>query len=349
MLVFIVMFLFLQNIRYTIIPTIVVPVALLGTCAMLLLAGYSINMLTMFGMVLAVGILVDDAIVVVENVERIMAEEGLPPKEATRKAMSQITGAIIGITLVLIAVFVPMAFFPGSVGIIYRQFSVTMVAAIAFSALLAMSLTPALCATLLKPVTAGHGHARKGVFGWFNRALDSSRDGYSRTVRGSLKRTGRLMLIYAALLIGLGWAFVRLPGGFLPVDDQGFITTDVQTPSDSSYARTEAAVEKVEKYLARARRRRERHLPDRLQLPRPGHEHRAGLHHAEGLVGARPKDSAAAIVADINRDLSSIRDARISALQPPPIDNLGNSSGFSFRLQDRGQKGYPALVAPPTG
>jgi len=249
-LVFIVMFLFLQNIRYTIIPTIVVPVALLGTCAMLLLAGYSINMLTMFGMVLAVGILVDDAIVVVENVERIMAEEGLPPKQATRKAMSQITGAIIGITLVLTAVFVPMAFFPGSVGIIYRQFSVTMVAAIAFSALLAMSLTPALCATLLKPVAAGHAHARKGVFGAFNRLLDTSRDRYSRTVKGSLKRTGRLMLIYAALLIGLSWAFIRLPGGFLPVDDQGFITTDVQTPSDSSYARTEAAVEKVEQYLA---------------------------------------------------------------------------------------------------
>ena len=161
-LVFIVMFLFLQNIRYTIIPTIVVPVALLGACAILMVAGYSINMLTMFGMVLAVGILVDDAIVVVENVERIMAEEGLPPKEATRKAMSQITGAIIGITLVLIAVFMPMAFFPGSVGIIYRQFSVTMVSAIAFSALLAMSLTPALCATLLKPVTAGHGHAKQG-------------------------------------------------------------------------------------------------------------------------------------------------------------------------------------------
>ena len=211
-------------------------------------------MLTMFGMVLAVGILVDDAIVVVENVERIMAEEGLPPKEATRKAMSQISGAIIGITLVLVAVFVPMAFFPGSVGIIYRQFSVTMVAAIAFSALLAMSLTPALCATLLKPVTAGHGHARKGVFGWFNRMLDSSRDGYARTVKGSLKRTGRLMLIYAALLVGLGWAFIRLPGGFLPVDDQGFITTDVQTPSDSSYARTEAAVEKVENYLKPRRR-----------------------------------------------------------------------------------------------
>src|SRR6201999_813260 len=208
-LVFIVMFLFLQNIRYTIIATIVVPVGLLGTTEVLLLAGYSVNMLTMFGMVLAVGILVDEAIVVVENVDRLMAEQGLPPKEATRKAMAQITSAIIGITLVLMAVFVPMAFFPGSVGIIYRQFSVTMVAAIGFSALLALSLTPALCATLLKPVTAGHGHARKGVFGWFNRGLDSVRDRYSSTVGWSLKRTGRLMLVYAALLVGLTWAFIR--------------------------------------------------------------------------------------------------------------------------------------------
>jgi multidrug efflux pump len=339
------MFLFLQNIRYTIIATIVVPVALLGTCATLLVAGYSINMLTMFGMVLAVGILVDDAIVVVENVERIMAEEGLPPKEATRKAMSQITGAIIGITLVLIAVFVPMAFFPGSVGVIYRQFSVTMVSAIAFSALLALSLTPALCATLLRPVTAGHGHARKGVFGWFNRALDGTKDRYSRVVGHSLKRTGRLMLIYGALIIGLSWAFVRLPGGFLPVDDQGFITTDVQTPADSSYARTEAAVEKVEQYLAqRAGVENVTFLTGFSFLGQ-------GINTAQAFItlkdwSERPtKDSAAAIVNDINRDLSSIRDARISALQPPPIDNLGNSSGFSFRLQDRGQKGYPALVS----
>ena len=344
-LVFIVMFLFLQNIRYTIIPTIVVPVALLGACTTLMLAGYSINMLTMFGMVLAVGILVDDAIVVVENVERIMAEEGLPPKEATRKAMTQITGAIIGITLVLMAVFVPMAFFPGSVGIIYRQFSVTMVAAIGFSALMALSLTPALCATLLKPVAAGHGHARRGVFGWFNRLLDSGRVGYSLTVRGALRRTGRLMMIYAALLVGLAFAFVNLPGGFLPVDDQGFITTDVQTPSDSSYARTQAAVEKVEQYL----------------LSKPGIENVTfltgysysgqGINTAQAFITLKdwsergPKDSAAALAADINKDLSSIRDAKIAALQPPPIDNLGNSSGFSFRLQDRGQKGYAALMS----
>src|SRR3954470_15376757 len=344
-LVFIVMFLFLQNIRYTMIPTIVVPVALLGACAVLMLMGYSINMLTMFGMVLAVGILEDDAIVVVENVERIMAEEGLPPKAATRKPMSQIAGAIIGITLVLIAVFVPMAFFPGSVGIIYRQFSVTMVAAISFSALLALSLTPALCATLLKPVTAGHGHARKGMLGWFNRGLDAVKARYASTVGWSLGRTGRLMLIYAALLIGLTWAFIRLPGGFLPVDDQGFITTDVQTPSDSSFARTEAAVEQVEKYLAqRAGVETVTFLTGFSFLGQ-------GMNTAQAFITLKdwserpPKESAAAIVADINRDLSAIRDARISALQPPPIDNLGNSSGFSFRLQDRAQKGLAALAA----
>ena len=208
-----------------------------------------------------------------------------------------------------------------------------------------MSLTPALCATLLKPVTAGHGHARKGVFGWFNRGLEAVKDGYARIVGWSLKRTGRLMLIYAALLVGLGWAFVRLPGGFLPVDDQGFITTDVQTPSDSSYARTEAAVEKVEKYLA------QRSGVENVTFLTGFSFLGQGINTAQAFITLKdwserpPKDSAAAIVADINRELSSIRDARISALQPPPIDNLGNSSGFSFRLQDRGQKGYPALVA----
>ncbi|MGJ5042287.1 MULTISPECIES: multidrug efflux RND transporter permease subunit [unclassified Bradyrhizobium] len=344
-LVFVVMFLFLQNIRYTIIPTIVVPVALLGTCATLMLVGYSINMLTMFGMVLAVGILVDDAIVVVENVERIMTEEGLSPKEATRKAMGQITGAIIGITLVLMAVFVPMAFFPGSVGIIYRQFSVTMVAAIGFSALLALSLTPALCATLLKPVTAGHGHAKKGVFGWFNRFMDNSRNRYTGVVGGALKRTGRLVLIYAIFLVGLTFAFIQLPGGFLPVDDQGFITTDVQTPADSSYARTQAAVEAVERYLAKREG-----IEDVTFLTGFSYAGQ-GVNTAQAFISLKDwsergkRDSAAALVADINRDLAGLRDAKITALQPPPIDNLGNSSGFSFRLQDRGQKGYAALIA----
>lgn len=343
-LVFVVMFLFLQNFRYTLIPTIVVPVALLGTCSTLFLFGYSINMLTMFGMVLAIGILVDDAIVVVENVERIMAEEGLSPREATRKAMTQITSAIIGITLVLVAVFVPMAFFPGSVGIIYKQFSVTIVAAIAFSALMALSLTPALCATLLKPVEAGHGHARKGLFGWFNTRLDQAKDGYGRVVGWSIRRTGRLMLIYLALLAGLTFAFIRLPGGFLPIDDQGFLTVDVQTPPESSFNRTEGAVEKVEAYL------KTRSGIENVTFLTGFSFLGQGMNTAQAFVTLKnwsergPKESAAAIVEDVNKSLSSIRDAKISALQPPPIDNLGNSSGFSFRLQDRGQKGYDALM-----
>lgn len=199
-LVFLVMFLFLQNVRYTIIPTIVVPVALLGTCAVMLAMGFSINVLTMFGMVLAIGILVDDAIIVVENVERIMSEEGLTPKDATRKAMKQITGAVIGITLVLASVFIPMAFFPGAVGVIYRQFSLTMVVSILFSALLALSLTPALCASFLKQVPKGHHHAKRGFFGWFNRGFDRTSHGYTRAVGGIVRRTGRFMVIYLALL-----------------------------------------------------------------------------------------------------------------------------------------------------
>ena len=343
-LVFIVMFLFLQNFRYTLIPTIVVPIALLGTCTALYMFGYSINMLTMFGMVLAIGILVDDAIVVVENVERIMSEEGLSPKEATRKAMSQITSAIIGITLVLIAVFVPMAFFPGSVGIIYRQFSVTIVAAISFSALMALSLTPALCATLLKPVKAGHGHARTGVFGWFNKRLDGARDGYGRVVGWSIQRTGRLLILYAVLLGGLVFGFSRLPGGFLPVDDQGFITVDVQTPPESSFNRTQAAVEKVEQYLAKRSGIEDVTFLTGFSFLGQGQNTAQAFVTLKDWSERGPNDSAAAIVADINSSLRSIRDAKVSALQPPPIDNLGNSSGFSFRLQDRGQKGYAALM-----
>ncbi|HAO42860.1 MAG TPA: multidrug efflux RND transporter permease subunit [Afipia sp.] len=343
-LVFIVMFLFLQNFRYTLIPTIVVPIALLGTCTALYMFGYSINMLTMFGMVLAIGILVDDAIVVVENVERIMSEEGLSPKEATRKAMSQITSAIIGITLVLVAVFVPMAFFPGSVGIIYRQFSVTIVAAISFSALMALSLTPALCATLLKPVEAGHGHAKTGVFGWFNKRLDGARDGYGRVVGWSIQRTGRLLILYAVLLGGLVFGFSRLPGGFLPVDDQGFITVDVQTPSDSSFNRTQAAVEKVEQYLAKRSGIEDVTFLTGFSFLGQGQNTAQAFVTLKDWSERGPNDSAAAIVADINNSMKSIRDAKVSALQPPPIDNLGNSSGFSFRLQDRGQKGYAALM-----
>ncbi|GEP08016.1 multidrug efflux RND transporter permease subunit [Methylobacterium oxalidis] len=344
-LVFVVMFLFLQNIRYTLIPTIVVPIALLGTCTVMLLAGFSVNVLTMFGMVLAIGILVDDAIVVVENVERIMNEEGLPPKEATRKAMGQITGAIIGITLVLIAVFIPMAFFPGSVGIIYRQFSIAMVTSIAFSAFLALSLTPALCATLLKPIAKGHGHAKGGVFGWFNRMVDRETARYGRGVQAFIAKSGRVMLVYLALVTGVAYAFVRLPEGFLPVEDQGFFTVDIQTPPGSSFNRTLAAVKAVEEHL----------------MAQPGVAtvtivngfsfSGQGQMTSQAFVtlkpwGERDADNAAAkLVEGTNKALATYKDAVIQALEPPPIDNLGNASGFSFRLQDRAQKGYSALMA----
>jgi multidrug efflux pump len=343
-LVFVVMFLFLQNIRYTIIPIVVVPVALLGACATLLIAGYSINMLTLFAMVLAIGILVDDAIVVVENVERIMSEEGLPPREATRKAMGQISGAIIGITLVLVAVFIPMAFFPGSVGIIYRQFSVTMVAAIGFSALMALSLTPALCATLLKPIPKGHAHGAGGLFGWFNRGIQRTREGYRGGVRWVLMRTGRAMLVYLCLLIALGWVFMRMPGGFLPVDDQGFITTDVQTPPEASFNRTAEAVRQVEAYLINRSGVESVTFLTGFSFLGQGQNTAQAFITLKDWSERGPKDSAEAIVNDTNRTLSSLKDAKVSALEPPPIDNLGNSSGFSFRLQDRGQRGYDALM-----
>ena len=306
-LVFLVMLLFLQNIRYTIIPTIVVPVALLGTCGILLLLGFSINVLTLFGMVLAIGILVDDAIVVVENVERIMSEEGLSPRDATRKAMGQITGAIIGITLVLMSVFVPMAFFPGSVGIIYRQFSASMIAAIGLSSLLALSLTPALCATILKPVAAGHHHAARGPFGWFNRRMEEAKGGYAAWVRWSILRAGRLMLIYAVMLAAVAFAFIRLPGGFLPVDDQGFITTDVLTPPEASFPRTLRVIKRVEDYLTK------REGIDTVTFLTGYSFLGQGQNTAQAFITLKDwskrqaSDSAEAIVADINRTFARLR------------------------------------------
>src|SRR4029077_13001198 len=343
-LVFLVMLLFLQSVRYTLIPTIVVPVALLGTCAALLLCGLSINMLALFGMVLAIGILVDDAIVVVENVERIMSEEGLSPRDATRKAMGQITGAIIGITLVLMSVFVPMAFFPGSVGIIYRQFSASMIAAIGLSSLLALSLTPALCATSLKPVAAGHHHAARGPFGWFNRRMEEAKGGYAAWVRWSILRAGRLMLIYAVMVAAVAFAFIRLPGAFLPVDDQGFVTTDVLTPPEASFPRTLRVTKRIEDFLTK------REGIDTVTFLTGYSFLGQGQNTAQAFITLKDwskrhaSDSAEAIVADINRTFAPLRDGRVSALQPPPIDNLGNSSGFSFRLQDRGQRGYAELM-----
>ena len=329
-LVFLVMFLFLQNVRYTIIPTIVVPVALLGACGILLLLGFSINVLTLFGMVLAIGILVDDAIVVVENVERIMSEEGLPPREATRKAMKQITGAIIGITLVLVSVFVPMAFFPARSASIYRQFSAAMIASIGLSSLLALSLTPALCATMLKPVVAGHHHAARGPFGWFNRGMETVKEGYARWVGLSIRRGGRLMAIYAVMLGAVAFSFIRLPGGFLPVDDQGFITTDVLTPPEASFPRTLDAVKRVEDYLA------QRAGIDTVTFLTGFSFSGQGQNTAQAFISLQDwskrhkSESAEAIVADINRTFASLRDGKISALQPPPIDESRQFLGLQF-------------------
>ncbi|MGP4751968.1 MULTISPECIES: efflux RND transporter permease subunit [Rhizobium/Agrobacterium group] len=343
-LVFVVMFVFLQNIRYTIIPTLVVPVALLGTCAIMYVSGFSINVLTMFAMVLAIGILVDDAIVVVENVERIMAEEHLSPKEATRKAMGQISGAIIGITLVLTAVFVPMAFFPGAVGIIYQQFSLTMVVSILFSGFLALSLTPALCASFLKPIKAGH-HEKKGFFGWFNRNFDKASHKYSSSVGGIIKRSGRFMMIYAALLVGLGWAYMQLPSSFLPNEDQGYLIVDIQAPAEASSDRTLQSIQQIEKIFL------EEPAVERViavsGFSFSGSGQNAGLAFAtlKDWSERGPEDSAAAISARINGKLWGLPDAMSFALSPPPIQGLGNSSGFTFRLQDRSGAGQTALSA----
>ncbi|EOH6078771.1 efflux RND transporter permease subunit, partial [Burkholderia cenocepacia] len=248
-LVFLVMYLFLQNVRYTLIPAIVAPVAMLGTFTVMLLTGFSINVLTMFGMVLAIGIIVDDAIVVVENVERLMAEEGLSPKDATSKAMKEITGAIIGVTLVLTAVFLPMAMASGSVGVIYKQFTLSMAVSILFSALLALTLTPALCATMLKPIAAGH-HEKRGFFGWFNRHFDRLTKWYETRVGRLVGRTGRVMLVFVAISGALVFGFRSLPSSFLPDEDQGYFITSFLLPADATAERTHDVVKTLEKHLA---------------------------------------------------------------------------------------------------
>ncbi|MCY1012758.1 multidrug efflux RND transporter permease subunit [Nannocystis pusilla] len=344
-LVFAVMFLFLQDFRYTIIPAIVVPVALLGTCAALLLAGFSINVLTMFGMVLAIGILVDDAIVVVENVERIMAEEGLGPKAATRKAMAQITGAIVGITVVLIAVFLPMAFFPGSVGVIYRQFAVSMATSIAFSAFLALSLTPALCGTLLRPHGADHGRARRGPFAWFNRGFEALTTGYRSGVGGVLRRPARFLAIYVALLGALAWCYQRLPSSFLPTEDQGYLIVDVQTPPEASQERTLDVIEKIEAHFASEAAVASVATIAGFGFSGQGQNAALAFVMLDDWSQRGPEDSADAVGGRANAALGGMADAIAFALAPPAIESLGNSSGFSFRLQDKAQRGQKALAA----
>jgi multidrug efflux pump len=344
-LVFLVMYLFLQNIRYTLIPTIVVPVALMGTFAMMQLCGFSINVLTMFGMVLAIGILVDDAIVVVENVERIMSEEGLSPRDATRKAMGQITGAIIGITLVLVAVFIPMAFFGGAVGAIYRQFSLAMVSAMGFSALMALTLTPALCATMLKPVEAGHHHEKKGFFGWFNRRFSVTASGYQGMIANILKRTGRYLIIFAALCGVVGWLYARLPSSFLPNEDQGYLLANVQLPPGASTSRTQAVLAQADAYF-----RKQPGVARTLSIS--GFSFSGNGQNA-GLIFIPLKDwnergsehTAQAIAQRAMKDLSGIPDATIFPLSPPPIRELGNATGITARLQDRSAQGHDALIA----
>ena len=345
-LVFLVMFLFLQNIRYTIIPTLVVPIALLGTFGTLLALGFSINVLTMFGMVLVIGIVVDDAIVVVENVERIMSEEGLPPLEATRKAMGQISGAIIGVTLVLISVFVPLAFFAGSVGNIYRQFSAVMVSSIAFSAFLALSLTPALCATLLKPVEAGHHHEKKGFFGWFNRRFARTAKGYESLVSRMLRRAGRYLIIYVAIIGVVAVVYTRLPTSFLPAEDQGTLLVNVQLPPGATLERTSAVMAQVEGFMLQ--QPEVQSMVGVLGFSFSGQGQNAALAFVtlkDWSEREGPGQDATALAGRAFGALSGIRDAFIFPLSPPPIPELGNASGFTFRLQDRAGAGPAALLA----
>lgn len=344
-LVFLVMYLFLQNFRYTVIPTIVVPIALLGSFACLMALGFSINVLTMFGMVLVIGIVVDDAIVVVENVERIMAEEGLPPLEATRKAMGQISGAIIGVTVVLIAVFVPLAFFAGAVGNIYRQFSVVMVTSIGFSAFLALSLTPALCAHLLKPIEKGH-HEKKGFFGWFNRNFTSGAKKYEGFVGAILKRAGRWMIVFAVLVAVVGLIFTRMPNAFLPNEDQGYVIANIQLPPGATAERTGTVLRALEDYVMKQ--------PETANIVAVTGFSFSGQGQNMGLAFIPMKawderkeqgQDAQSFAGRITGHMGALRDSFIFVVSPPPIPELGTGTGFSFRLQDRGGNGHAALLA----
>jgi len=346
LLVFLVMYLFLQKFRYTIIPTLVVPVALMGTFAVLFALGFSINVLTMFGMVLVIGIVVDDAIVVVENVERIMSEEGLPPLRATRKAMGQISGAIVGVTVVLVSVFVPLAFFGGSVGNIYRQFSAVMVTSILFSAFLALSLTPALCATLLKPVEAGHHHAKGGFFGWFNRGFTRTAKGYESLVARILRRAARYLVIYVAIIVAVGVFYLRLPTSFLPQEDQGNMIVNVQLPAGATQNRALEVMKQVEEFVLK--QPEVQSMVSVMGFSFSGQGQNAGLAFVtlkDWDERTAPGNSAQALAGRAFGALSGIRDAFIFPLSPPPIPELGTASGFTFRLQDRGGNGHDALVA----
>ncbi|PUQ09274.1 hydrophobe/amphiphile efflux-1 family RND transporter [Salmonella enterica subsp. enterica] len=346
-LVFLVMYLFLQNIRATLIPTIAVPVVLLGTFAVLAAFGYSINTLTMFGMVLAIGLLVDDAIVVVENVERVMMEDNLSPREATEKSMSQIQGALVGIAMVLSAVFIPMAFFGGSTGAIYRQFSITIVSAMALSVLVALILTPALCATLLKPVSAEHHEKKSGFFGWFNTRFDHSVNHYTNSVSGIVRNTGRYLIIYLLIVVGMAVLFLRLPTSFLPGEDQGVFLTMIQLPSGATQERTQKVLDQVTHYYLNNEKANVESVFTVNGFSFSGQGQNSGM----AFVSLKPweerngeENSVEAVIARATRAFSQIRDGLVFPFNMPAIVELGTATGFDFELIDQGGLGHDALT-----
>ncbi|EBL0545172.1 efflux RND transporter permease subunit [Salmonella enterica subsp. enterica serovar Carrau] len=346
-LVFLVMYLFLQNIRATLIPTIAVPVVLLGTFAVLAAFGYSINTLTMFGMVLAIGLLVDDAIVVVENVERVMMEDNLSPREATEKSMSQIQGALVGIAMVLSAVFIPMAFFGGSTGAIYRQFSITIVSAMALSVLVALILTPALCATLLKPVSAEHHEKKSGFFGRFNTRFDHSVNHYTNSVSGIVRNTGRYLIIYLLIVVGMAVLFLRLPTSFLPEEDQGVFLTMIQLPSGATQERTQNVLDQVTHYYLNNEKANVESVFTVNGFSFSGQGQNSGM----AFVSLKPweerngeENSVEAVIARATRAFSQIRDGLVFPFNMPAIVELGTATGFDFELIDQGGLGHDALT-----
>ncbi|EOG5646381.1 efflux RND transporter permease subunit [Salmonella enterica subsp. enterica serovar Chester] len=346
-LVFLVMYLFLQNIRATLIPTIAVPVVLLGTFAVLAAFGYSINTLTMFGMVLAIGLLVDDAIVVVENVERVMMEDNLSPREATEKSMSQIQGALVGIAMVLSAVFIPMAFFGGSTGAIYRQFSITIVSAMALSVLVALILTPALCATLLKPVSAEHHEKKSGFFGWFNTRFNHSVNHYTNSVSGIVRNTGRYLIIYLLIVVGMAVLFLRLPTSFLPEEDQGVFLTMIQLPSGATQERTQKVLDQVTHYYLNNEKANVESVFTVNGFSFSGQGQNSGM----AFVSLKPweerngeENSVEAVIARATRAFSQIRDGLVFPFNMPAIVELGTATGFDFELIDQGGLGHDALT-----
>ncbi|MBU9857004.1 multidrug efflux RND transporter permease subunit AcrB [Rahnella bonaserana] len=346
-LVFLVMFLFLQNFRATLIPTIAVPVVLLGTFAILAAFGYSINTLTMFGMVLAIGLLVDDAIVVVENVERVMVEEGLPPKEATKKSMEQIQGALVGIAMVLSAVFIPMAFFGGSTGVIYRQFSITIVSAMVLSVLVAMILTPALCATMLKPVAKGEHNEKKGFFGWFNKKFDQSTHHYTDSVGNILRSTGRYLVIYLLIVVGMAFLFIRLPTSFLPEEDQGVFLTMAQLPAGATQERTQKVLDEVSDYYLTKEKANVKSVFTVNGFGFAGRGQNTGIAFIslkDWSERSGAENKVPAIAGRAMGAFSTIKDALVFPFNLPAIVELGTATGFDFQLIDQANLGHDKLT-----